>query len=84
MITQRDRMVVLRNAVDIQAEVFTQRKILREEGKETTLNVLIAKTDLFEAQLELILADFDFRGAVFRLGKAVGVLNAATLQLNTP
>ena len=47
---QRERLAVLRNAVDIQAEVFEQRKILRREGKETNLAVLDSKTELFEAQ----------------------------------
>lgn len=81
LVKQRERLDVLKNAVDIQAEVFEQRKILRGEGKETNLNVLDAKTELFEAQLELIQADFAYRVAAFALGRAIGLLNAETLGL---
>jgi outer membrane protein, adhesin transport system len=84
LVKQKQRLAVLKNAVDIQAEVFEQRKILREQGKETNLNVLDAKTELFEAQLELIKADFEFRNAAFSLGKAVGLLNPSTLGLSNP
>ena len=78
---QKERLVVLKNAVDIQAEVFEQRKILREEGNETNLAVLDAKTELFEAQLELIQAEFSHRIAAFALGSAVGLLTGDVLGL---
>lgn len=84
LVKQKQRLAVLKNAVDIQAEVFEQRKILREQGKETNLNVLDAKTELFEAQLELIKADFESRNAAFSLGKAIGLLNPMTLGLSNP
>ena len=78
---QKERLIVLKNAVDIQAEVFEQRKILREEGNETNLAVLDAKTELFEAQLELIQAEFAYRIAAFALGSAVGLLTNDVLGL---
>ena len=78
---QRERLAVLRNAVDIQAEVFEQRKILRREGKETDLAVLDSKTELFEAQLELIQAEFSYRIAAFALGSAIGLLKDEFLGL---
>jgi outer membrane protein TolC len=71
----------LQNAVDIQAEVFEQRKVLREQGKETNLNVLDAKTELFEAQLELIRAEFEYRRSAYALGRATGMSTAESLGL---
>lgn len=49
MLTACDRRALLRNAVNIAAEVWQARKLLREAWRETVINVLDAKTEVFNA-----------------------------------
>ena len=79
--TARERVVLLRNAVNIAAEVFDARQALRAAGRDSAVNVLDAESELFAAQINLLAADFDARIAVFRLAAAMGLLTPAKLNL---
>ncbi len=80
----RERMTLLYNAVAIAVEVFEARKRLREAGKETALNVLDAEDEVFQAEQNLIRAEFDNSLASFQLAEAMGVLTPASLGLSDP
>lgn len=82
--TQRERVGLLQNAVAIADEVLRARRQLREAGKETALNVLDAEGEVFNAQINLIGADYDSRLAAYRLIFATGLLNQKTLGLSGP
>ncbi|MEO1089104.1 MAG: TolC family protein [Pseudomonadota bacterium] len=79
--TARQRVGLLENAATIAAEVFEARRRLRALGEETAINVLDAESELFEARLELVEADFTSRIAVYRLAAALGRLTPAGLEL---
>lgn len=84
LLTARERVDLLTNAVAIAGEVFDARTRLRELGLETAVNVLDAESELFRAQIELTDADFDARIAVFRLAAAIGELTPERLKLQYP
>ena len=81
LITARERLELLENAVNIASEVFESRKKLREAGKETVINVLDAENEVNNAQINFTGASYDERVAAFQLLLAMGRLNAATLGL---
>jgi len=65
LVTSRQRVQLLENAVNIAAEVFTARKKLREAGKETVINVLDAENEVINAQINYTSATFDERIAIY-------------------
>lgn len=79
--TQRQRVALLDNAVDIANEVLLARRKLREAGKETALNVLDAEGEVFNAQINRIEAQYDARLALYRVLYATGQLDERTLNL---
>ena len=79
--TDRVRVELLQNAVNIAEEVFIARAKLREAGKGAQLDVLDAQSDLFSAKLNLIKADFDSRVAAYRLALSTGSLTPQRLNL---
>ncbi len=79
--TARERVELLQNAIAINGEVFRARKRLRAAGKETTVNVLDAETELNNAQINHTIADYDARVAVYRVLAALGRLTPQTLRL---
>ncbi|MBT6220871.1 MAG: TolC family outer membrane protein [Rhodospirillales bacterium] len=81
LVTSRQRVQLLENAVNIAAEVFTARKKLREAGKETVINVLDAENEVINAQINYTSATFDERIAIYQLMLAMGRLNATYLNL---
>jgi adhesin transport system outer membrane protein len=81
METARNRVELLRNAVNIASEVFADRKRLREAGKETVINVLDAENEIYNAKINLTAATHDERRAVYQLLLAVGRLDPKTLGL---
>ena len=81
LLTVRDRVDLLENAVNIASEVFDARGKLREAGKETVINVLDAESEIFNAQINYTAASYDERVAVYQLLLAMGRLNAQTLNL---
>jgi len=81
METVHERVDLLLNAVAIAQEVFSSRQRLRESGKETALNVLDAESEVFNAELNLIEADYESRLTQYRLAHAMGILRPATIGL---
>ncbi|MEM7226901.1 MAG: TolC family outer membrane protein [Pseudomonadota bacterium] len=79
--TAREREALLDNAVNISAEVFEARKKLREGGKETTVNVLDAETELNNALIDHTVARFESQIASYRLLAAIGRLTPRSLNL---
>ncbi len=73
--TAKKRGELLKNAVNIAAEVHAARVKLAEAGKETIINVLDAQSEVFAAQIEATDAEFDTYVAVYRLLLATGRLN---------
>jgi len=82
LITSRERLQLLENAVNIAAEVFESRKKLREAGKETVINVLDSENEVNNAQVNYTSAAYDERLAAYQLLQAIGRLNAANLGLD--
>ena len=81
LLTVRDRVDLLENAVNIASEVFDARGKLREAGKETVINVLDAESEIFNAQINYTAASYDERVAVYQLLLAMGRLNAQNLGM---
>lgn len=79
--TARARVALLENAVRIAAEVFDARRDLREAGKDTVINVLIAEDEVNNARITLTAARYDAIVAVYQLLLAMGRLDIETLGL---
>lgn len=75
--TAEERSELLLNAALIAREVFEARKKLRAAGQETALNVLDAETEVFNARINQIRAEFDARRARTQLLFAMGQLTPA-------
>ena len=81
LLTVRERLELLENAINIASEGFDSRQKLREAGKETVINVLDAESEIFNAQINFTAAAYDERIAVYQLLLAMGRLNAQNLEL---
>ena len=81
LLTVRQRLELLENAVNIASEVFALRQALREAGKETVINVLDARSEISNAQINFTAAAYAERIAVYQLLLAMGRLNPAHLKL---
>ena len=81
LLTVRERLELLENAINIASEVFDSRQKLREAGKETVINVLDAESEIFNARINFTSASYDERIAVYQLLLAMGRLNAGNLNL---
>ncbi len=64
LLTARERLALLENAVAIATEVHDSRKKLREAGKETVINVLDAENEIFNSQINFTAG---FRALIPRL-----------------
>jgi adhesin transport system outer membrane protein len=82
LLTARERLELLENAVNIASEVFESRKKLREAGKETVINVLDAENEVNNAQINYTSAFYDERLAVYQLLLSMGRLDEANLGLD--
>lgn len=82
LLTSRQRLDLLENAVNIAAEVFMSRKKLREAGKETVINVLDAENEVNNAQINFTAASYDERLSIYQLLLAMGRLNPVHLNLS--
>ncbi|MDP6351121.1 MAG: TolC family outer membrane protein [Alphaproteobacteria bacterium] len=82
LITARDRLALLENAVNIAAEVHVSFRTSREAGQATIFEVLDALNEVFNARINRANAAFDARIAVYRLLRALGRLDADNLALN--
>lgn len=74
LITARERVALLDNAVSIASEVHESFKTLRDAGQATIFEVLDAQNEIFDAQINAANAAFDARVAVYRLLRAMGRL----------
>lgn len=81
LLTARNRLELLENAVNIASEVFISRKKLREAGKETVINVLDAENEVSNAQINFTAAAYDERLAIYQLLLSMGRLNPNHLKL---
>lgn len=81
LLTARERLELLENAVNIASEVFESRKKLREAGKETVINVLDAENEVNNAQINYTSAFYDERLAVYQLLLSMGRLDETNLGL---
>ena len=81
LLTVRERLELLENAINIASAVFDSRQRLREAGKETVINVLDAESEIFNAQINFTVAAYYERIAVYQLLLAMGRLNAQNLEL---
>jgi adhesin transport system outer membrane protein len=79
--TSRKRVELLQNAVNIAEEVYVARQKLRESGKESSLNVLDALSELKTAQINFVDASYDARIAVYRVLRAMGRLRPQDMGL---
>ena len=82
--TARRRVTMLDNASAIAEEVFQARVKLRRAGNETAINVLDARSETFNARINLVSADFDAEIATVRLLATVGRLTPESLGLEVP
>ena len=82
LLTARNRLDLLENAVNIATEVFISRKKLREAGKETVINVLDAENEVSNAQINYTAASYDERLSIYQLLLSMGRLNPALLNLS--
>lgn len=79
--TERERVALLANAVNISSEVADSRRKRRAAGQETLINVLDAETELNDSQINFTVASFDEKVAVYQLLQTLGRLDALTLNL---
>lgn len=82
VLTARQRVDLLENAVNIAAEVFESRRTLREAGKETVISVLDAMNEVNNAEINFTGATYEERVSVFQLLLAMGRLNANYLNIS--
>lgn len=82
--TSRERVELLENAVNIAIEVHGARVRLRDAGQETVLNVLDAQNDVFNAQINLVGAQYDMYLGVYRLLQAMGRLTPDRVGATAP
>ena len=82
--TAQERSELLLNASSIAREVFEARKKLRAAGQETALNVLDAETEVFNARINQVRAEFDARRARTQLLFSMGQLTPAHLFAVAP
>ena len=82
--TSRERVELLENAVNIAIEVHGARVRLRDAGQETVLNVLDAQNDVFNAQINLVGAQYDMYLGVYRLLQAMGRLTPDRIGATAP
>jgi adhesin transport system outer membrane protein len=83
LLTARERVQLLENAVNIATEVWESRKKLREAEKETVINVLDAENEVYSAQINYIDVSYEARLAVYKLMKAMGRLDLDTIERET-
>ncbi len=80
LLTAREQVELLDNAINLATERWENAKKLREAGKETTLNVLDAESEIYNARIEYVNASYEARTAVYQLLTAMGRLDIDTVQ----
>jgi len=80
----RERAELLRNAMNIASEVFDNRIELRDNGKETAINVLDAENELYSACINFVNAFYDSQIAAYRVLNTLGQLDATAVSQSQP
>jgi adhesin transport system outer membrane protein len=78
--TARERVAILDSAVNLAYEVWQSRRKMRESGKATIVDVLDAETDITNAQITYLTANFDRKVATYSLLFAIGRLEPGNLS----
>jgi len=81
MMTTRERLALLENAVNIAAEIFDDKTRQRDAGKETAVAVLDAEIGLFDQRINYATASFDSQQSLFVLLYAIGRLSPQGLGI---
>lgn len=74
LMTARERLDLLQNAVALAEEVWEARKVQREGGTITVMDVLDAESAIYSARINYVAASYDMRLAAYQLLHAVGDL----------
>ena len=74
VVNGKERLQLLANAADISRNVMTDRKILRDAGKETALAALDAEVEYFGVLSNKVNSMYDTRIGAYRLMAAMGKL----------
>ncbi len=81
--TALERIDLLTNAVAIASEVFDARSKLREAGRETVVNVLDAENEVYNARINLVIAQADAVRAGYQVLQAIGRLELPDLGITS-
>jgi outer membrane protein, adhesin transport system len=84
LVTTRQRVFLLENAVSIASEKHDARVKLRAAGKETIINVLDAQNQVTSAQINYTTAAYDEKIAAYTILVVMGRLTAEDLNLPMP
>ncbi len=78
--TARERVAILENAVNLAYDVWEDRKKMRESGKATVIDVLDAESDITNAQITYLNANFDLKIAAYQVLLGLGRLEPGALD----
>lgn len=81
VVNGKERLQLLANAADISRNVMTDRKILRDAGKETALAALDAEVEYFGVLSNKVNSMYDTRIGAYRLMAAMGKLSAEDIGI---
>jgi outer membrane protein TolC len=76
VVNGKERLQLLANAANISRNVMTDRKILRDAGKETALAALDAEVEYYGVLSNKVNSMYDTRLGAYRLMAAMGKLSA--------
>lgn len=77
-----ERLQLLANAANISRNVMTDRKILRDAGKETALAALDAEVEYYGVLSNKVNSMYDTRIGAYRLMASMGRLSAETIGMD--
>ena len=80
LVTSRQRVGILQNAVNIAQQVYAARMRLRDIGNESAINVLNAESELFSAQINATAAQYDGYLAAYQLLQSIGTLELSSVN----
>lgn len=81
VVNGKERLQLLANAANISRNVMTDRKVLRDAGKETALAALDAEVEYFGVLSNKVNSMYDTRIGAYRLMAAMGKLSVEDIGL---
>ncbi|MBY0432224.1 MAG: TolC family protein, partial [Rhodospirillales bacterium] len=84
LMTARERLGIIENAVNLAQEVFDLRRKQREAGKATVMDVLDSESDIYNARINYVSASYDARLAIYQLLAAMGRIDLKTVSQQEP